>query len=52
MSYSFPSKLVLERAFLFLPGKLVRVEVLRRPQLGAAAPPGMARTIIESARVL
>lgn len=52
VSYSFPSKLVLERAFLFLPGRLVRVEVLRWPQLDAAAPPGLARRLVESARVL
>jgi hypothetical protein len=52
VSYSFPSKLVLEVAFLFLPGKLVRLEVYRWPQLGEAARPGMARKLIETARPL
>jgi rhomboid protease GluP len=50
VTYSYPSGLMLERAFLFLPGKLVRVEILRWSQYPVAAPPGMARRLVETVR--
>lgn len=46
-----PNGLVLERAFLLRPGRLVRVEAYRWPEL-AAAPAGLAERVVRTARLL
>lgn len=48
--YHLPNGLVIERAFLLRPGRLVRVEAYRWPDL-AAAPPGLAERVVRTARV-
>lgn len=48
--YSFPSGLIYERAFLMRPGRLIRIEAYRWPNL-AAAPEGSAVRIAKTARV-
>ncbi|OGQ78666.1 MAG: hypothetical protein A2289_02175 [Deltaproteobacteria bacterium RIFOXYA12_FULL_58_15] len=52
VSYSFPSGLIYERAFILMQRKLVRVDVLRWPAHPEAAPAGSARRISESVRSL
>jgi hypothetical protein len=51
VNYSYPSGLILELAFLYLPDRLLRVEAYRWPGY-AAAPPGSAVRIASSARLL
>jgi len=52
VSYSYDSGLVFERAFMFMQGKLIRVDALRWPAHPGAAPEGSARRIAETAKPL
>ncbi|NOY94091.1 MAG: rhomboid family intramembrane serine protease [Deltaproteobacteria bacterium] len=51
VNYSYPSGLILELAFLYLPDRLVRVQAYRWPDMGAA-PAGSAVRIAKSVRLL
>jgi len=50
-SYTYPSTLVYERAFLYMEGQLIRVDVMRWPAHPEAAPAGSAQAIVETARI-
>lgn len=51
-SYAYPNGLLHEQAFIFLDGRLLRVDVLRWSAFPVAAPAGFARHLAETARVL